>query len=124
MSVSKTILVGRLERDPEVRYLPNQTPVAKFSLATNEKRNIGTEKSQEYTEWHNIVLYGKLAEIAERYLKKGTQCYIEGRIQSHKYTDRDKIERTVYEIIASELKLIESKPKPTQEAAAEDEPPY
>ena len=124
MTVNKVILVGRLGKDPEIRYLPNQTQVAKFSIATNQFRNTGNEVKTTYTEWHNIVLYGKLAALAEKFLKKGNQCYIEGRIQSHKYTDRNGVEKTVYEIIGSELSLIEPKPKDTQENATNDEPPY
>ena len=124
MTVNKVILVGRLGKDPEIRYLPNQTQVAKFPIATNQYRNTGNEVKTTYTEWHNIVLYGKLAALAEKFLKKGNQCYIEGRIQSHKYTDRNGVERTVYEIIGSELSLIEPKPKDTQENAKNDEPPY
>ena len=89
MTVNKVILVGRLGKDPEIRYLPNQTQVAKFPIATNQYRNTGNEVKTTYTEWHNIVLYGKLAALAEKFLKKGNQCYIEGRIQSHKYTDRN-----------------------------------
>ena len=124
MTVNKVILVGRLGKDPEIRYLPNQTKVAKFPIATNQYRNTGNEVKTTYTEWHNIVLYGKLAALAEKFLKKGNQCYIEGRIQSHKYTDRNGVEKTVYEIIGSELSLIEPKPKDTQENATNDEPPY
>ena len=124
MTVNKVILVGRLGKDPEIRYLPNQTQVVKFPIATNQYRNTGNEVKKEYAEWHNIVLYGKLAALAEKFLKKGNQCYIEGRIQSHKYTDRNGMEKTVYEIIGSELSLIEPKPKDTQENATKDEPPY
>ena len=124
MTVNKVILVGRLGKDPEIRYLPNQTQVAKFPIATNQYRNTGNEVKTTYTEWHNVVLYGKLAALAERFLKKGNQCYIEGRIQSHKYTDRNGVEKTVYEIIGSELSLIEPKPKDTQEKATNNEPPY
>ena len=124
MTVNKVILVGRLGKDPEIRYLPNQTQVAKFPVATNQYRNTGNEVKTTYTEWHNVVLYGKLAALAEKFLKKGNQCYIEGRIQSHKYTDRNGVEKTVYEIIGSELSLIEPKPKDTQENATNDEPPH
>ena len=124
MTVNKVILVGRLGKDPEIRYLPNQTQVAKFPIATNQYRNTGNEVKTTYTEWHNVVMYRKLAALAEKFLKKGNQCYIEGRIQSHKYTDRNGMEKTVYEIIGSELSLIEPKPKDTQENATNDEPPY
>ena len=118
MSVNKVILVGRLGRDPEVRYLPNGEAVANFGLATSENWKDRNGEKQERTEWHNIVMYRKLAEIAGQYLKKGAQVYITGRIQSRKYTDKDGIERTAYEIIGNELKMLGSK----QEAASDTKP--
>ena len=107
MSLNKVILIGRLGRDPEVRYMPNGSPVCNFSVATSETwtdRNSG--QRQERTEWHNITLYRRLAEVAGQYLKKGSQVYIEGRIQSRKYTGKDGIERTAYDIIGSEMKML------------------
>ena len=101
MSVNKVILVGRLGRDPEVRYLPNGEAVANFGVATSEQWKDRNGERQERTEWHNVTLYRRLAEIAGQYLKKGSQVYIEGRIQSRKYTGKDGIERTAYEIIAA-----------------------
>ena len=106
MSVNKVILVGRLGRDPEVRYLPNGEAVANFGVATSEQWKDRSGERQERTEWHNITMYRRLAEIAGQYLKKGSQVYIEGRIQSRKYTGKDGVERTAYEIIASEMKMI------------------
>lgn len=110
MSLNKVILIGRLGRDPEVRYMPNGEAVCNFSIATSETwndRNSG--QRQERTEWHNITMYRRLAEIAGQYLKKGSQVYIEGRIQSRKYTGKDGIERTAYDIIANEMKMLDSK---------------
>ena len=107
MSVNKAILIGRLGRDPEVRHMPNGEAVCNFSIATSETwndRQIG--QRQERTEWHNITLYRRMAEVAGQYLKKGSQVYIEGRIQSRKYTDKNGIERTAYEIIGSEMKML------------------
>ena len=107
MTVNKVILVGYLGRDPEVRYMPNGDAVCNFSIATSESwndRNSG--QRQERTEWHNITLYRRLAEVAGQYLKKGSQVYIEGKIQSRKYTDKQGIERTAYEIIGSEMKML------------------
>lgn len=107
MSLNKVILIGNLGRDPEVRYMPNGDAVTNFSIATSENwtdRNTG--QRQERTEWHNIVMYRRLAEVAGQYLRKGSQVYIEGKIQSRKYTGRDNIERTAYEIIASEMQML------------------
>lgn len=110
MSVNKVILVGRLGRDPEVRYMPNGEAVANFSVATSETWNDRQSGQRiERTEWHNITMYRRLAEIAGQYLKKGSQIYLEGRIQSRKYTDKNGMERTAYEIIASEMKMLGSR---------------
>ena len=109
MSVNKVILVGRLGRDPEVRYMPNGEAVANFSLATSEQWKDKSGAKQEKTEWHNITMYRRLAEIAGDYLKKGQEVYIEGKIQSRKYTGKDGIERVAYDIIASEMKMIGGK---------------
>ena len=109
MSVNKVILVGRLGRDPEVRYMPNGEAVANFSIATDEQWKDRDGNRQSRTEWHNIALYRKLGEIAGQYLRKGSLVYIEGRIQSRKYTGKDGIERTAYDIIASEMKMLGSR---------------
>ena len=106
MSVNKVILVGRLGRDPEVRYMPNGEAVANFSIATDEQWKDRDGNRQSRTEWHNIALYRKLGEIAGQYLRKGSLVYIEGRIQSRKYTGEDGIERTAYDIIANEMKMV------------------
>ena len=107
MSLNKVILIGRLGRDPEVRYMPNGEAVCNFSIATDETwKDRQTGQRQERTEWHNITLYRRMAEVAGQYLKKGSLVYIEGRIQSRKYTDKNGIERTAYEIIGSEMKML------------------
>ena len=113
MSVNKAILIGRLGRDPEVRYTPNGDAVCNFSMATSESWKDQSGQRQERSEWHNITMYRKLAEIAGQYLKKGSQVYIEGRIQSRKYTSKDGIERTAYEIIGSEMKMLGGKNEQT-----------
>lgn len=108
--LNKVTLIGNLGRDPEVRYMPNGEAVCNFSIATSESwtdRNSG--QRQERTEWHNITMYRRLAEIAGQYLRKGSQVYIEGRIQSRKYTGKDGIERTAYDIIANEMKMLGSR---------------
>ena len=106
MSVNKAILIGRLGRDPEVRYMPNGEAVCNFSIATDETWKDQSGQRQTKTEWHAITLYRRMAEVAGQYLKKGSQVYIEGRIQSRKYTDKNGIERTAYEIIGSEMKML------------------
>lgn len=106
-SLNKVILIGNLGRDPELRYMPNGEAVCNFSIATSEvwnDRNSG--QRQERTEWHNITLYRRLAEVAGQYLRKGSSVYIEGRIQSRKYVGKDGIERTAYDIIGSEMKML------------------
>ena len=110
MSLNKVILIGYLGRDPEVRYLPNGEPVCHFSIATSESWNDrNTGNKVERTEWHNITMYRRLAEIAGQWLKKGSQVYIEGRIQSRKYTDKNGVERTAYDIIANEMQMLGSR---------------
>ena len=109
MSLNKVILSGRLGRDPEVRYMPNGEAVCNFSVATSETWNDRNGQRQERTEWHNITMYRRLAEIAGQYLRKGSQVYLEGRIQSRKYQGKDGIERTAYDIIASEMKMLGSR---------------
>ena len=106
MSVNKVILVGRLGRDPETRYMPNGDAITNFSLATDEQWRDRNGERQTRTEWHNITLFGKLGEIASQYLRKGSQVFIEGKIQSRKYTDKDGIERMAYNIIGNEMKML------------------
>ena len=104
--LNKVILIGRLGRDPEVRYMPNGEAVCNFSVATSEKYTDKNGQRQEVTEWHNVTMYRKLAEIAGQYLTKGSQVYLEGKIQSRKYQGKDGIERTAYDIIANEMKML------------------
>ena len=104
--LNKVTLIGRLGRDPETRYMPNGDTVCNFSVATDESWKDAQGNRQERTEWHNITMYRRLAEIAAQYLKKGSLVYIEGRIQSRKYTGKDGIERTAYDIICHEMKML------------------
>ena len=106
MSVNKVILVGHLGRDPEARYMPNGEAVTNFSIATDEQWRDHKGERQTRTEWHSITLFGKLGEIASQYLSKGSQVFIEGRIQSRKYSGKDGIERIAYDIIGSEMKML------------------
>jgi single-strand DNA-binding protein len=110
MSVNKAILVGRLGRDPETRYTSGGQAVANFTLATDETFKDRSGERQKRTEWHRIVLWGKLAEIAQQYLKKGQLVYIEGRIQSRQWEDkRDGQKRTTTEIVASVMRMLGSR---------------
>lgn len=104
--LNKVILIGRLGREPELRFMPTGEAVCNFSVATSEKYTDKNGQRQEATEWHNVTMYRKLAEIAGQYLTKGSQVYIEGKIKSRKYTDKNGVERTAYDIIANELKML------------------
>ena len=106
MTLCKVILIGRLGGDPTVRYMPNGDAVCNFSIATSESWKDQSGQRQERTEWHAITLYRKLAEIAGQYLKKGSLVCVEGKIQSRKYTDKQGVERTAYEIIGNEMKML------------------
>ncbi len=108
-SINKVILIGHLGRAPEVRYTQGGAPVANFSLATNEYWTSNTGEKQERTEWHKIVAWGKLAEFCQEYLQKGTYLYVEGKLQTRNYDDRDGVKRYVTEIKATELGLLERK---------------
>ena len=107
--LNKVFLIGRLTRDPELRFMTNREAVCNFGLATPEKWKNKNGESVEKTEFHNIVLYRKLAEIAGQYLKRGSQVYLEGKIQSRKYTDKQGVERTAYDIVCSEMKMLGGK---------------
>ena len=104
--LNKVILIGRLGKDPETRYMPNGEAVCNFSVATSESWKDQSGQRQERVEWHNVTMYRRLAEIAGQYLKKGSQVYLEGRIQSRKYQGKDGIERTAYDIIVNEMKML------------------
>jgi single-strand DNA-binding protein len=106
MSVNKVILVGRLGRDPEVRYTSSGQPVANFSLATDETYKDRAGERQKRTEWHKIVVWGKQAEIAQKYLRKGSLIYLEGRIQQREYTDRDQNKRTSFDIVCNTFRML------------------
>jgi single-strand DNA-binding protein len=109
MSVNKVILVGRLGRDPETRYTGGGQAVANFSMATDESYKDKNGERQKRTEWHRITAWGKLAEICQQYLKKGTMVYIEGRIQSREWQDKEGQKRTSYDIVANTMKMLSSR---------------
>jgi single-strand DNA-binding protein len=107
MSVNKAILVGRLGRDPETRYTSGGQAVANFTMATDETFKDRAGERQKRTEWHRVVLWGKLAEIAQQYLKKGTLVYIEGRIQTRQWEDkRDGQKKSSTEIVANVMRML------------------
>ncbi|MCU4137940.1 MAG: Single-stranded DNA-binding protein [Thermodesulfobacteria bacterium] len=108
MSINKVILIGRLGADPEIRYTLDGRPVATFRIATNEVRIRNGEK-EILTEWHRIVAFGRLAEICGEYLSKGSQVYIEGRLRTRKFEDRQGIQRYITEIVANTLQILGKK---------------
>lgn len=119
MSVNKVILVGRLGRDPETRYTSGGQAVANFTLATDETYKDRSGERQKRTEWHRIVLWGKLAEIAQQYVKKGTLVYIEGRIQTRQWEDkRDGQKRSTTEIVANVMRMLSARAEGAATAAA------
>jgi single-strand DNA-binding protein len=110
MSVNKAILVGRLGRDPETRYTSGGQAVANFTLATDETYKSRSGERQKRTEWHRVVLWGKLAEIAQQYLKKGMLVYVEGRIQTRQWEDkRDGQKRQTTEIVGTTMRMLTSR---------------
>ena len=115
-SINKVIIVGSLGRDPETRSNPFGDSVTRISVATSRKG-----KNEEQTEWHRIVMFGKLSEIADKYLRKGSQVYIEGRLQTSKYTGKDGIERYSTDIIASQMQMLGGKGE-TARPAKQDAP--
>lgn len=106
MSVNKVILVGNLGADPEVRYTAQGTPVANFRMATNENYTNKQGQKHERTEWHRIVCWGRLAEITGEYLSKGRQIYVEGRLQTRQWEDREGVKRYTTEITASNVRFL------------------
>lgn len=109
MSVNKAILVGRLGKDPELRYTPGGKAVASFSLATSERWTNAEGQKQENTTWHNIVAWGKQAEVIKEYLSKGREVYIEGRISNRSYDDKDGNKRYISEVVVQNFSFIGNK---------------
>ncbi len=106
-SVNKVIIVGNLGRDPEIRYMPNGDAIANIAAATSYKsKDKNTGEQKELTEWHRISFFGRLAEIVGQYLKKGSSVYVEGRLQTRKYTDKDGVEKYATNIIAETMQML------------------
>lgn len=108
-SVNKVILVGNLGRDSEVRYTPDGAAIANVSIATTSKYKNKAGEMVEETEWHRVTFFGRLAEIVGEYLKKGRSIYVEGRLKTRKYTDKDGVEKYATDIIASEMQMLGSR---------------
>ena len=105
--INKAVIVGTLGKDPEIRYAQNGNAVVNISVATNESwKDRQTGEAQERTEWHRIVMFGKLGEIAQQYLKKGSQAYFEGRIKTSKWQDDDGNDRYSTQIVANEMEML------------------
>lgn len=108
-SVNKVIIVGNLGRDPEIRFLPSGDAIANIAVATSyHSKDQNTGEKKEFTEWHRISFFGRLAEIVGQYLKKGSSVYVEGRLQTRKYTDKDGVERYATDIIAENMQMLNS----------------
>ncbi len=108
-SVNKVILIGNLGRDPETRYMPDGGAVTNVSIATTETWKDKNGEKQEKTEWHRVAFFGKLAEIAGEYLKKGSQVYVEGRLQTRKWQDKDGQDKYTTEIVADRMQMLGSR---------------
>jgi single-strand DNA-binding protein len=122
-SVNKAILIGNLGADPEIKYTPSGTAVANFSLATHEQWTNKDGEKGERTEWHRIVAWGRLGEICGEYLKKGSPVYIEGRIQTRSWEDRDGNKRYTTEIVAQAMQMLGSARKEGQASSPEERYP-
>ncbi|MBO5251157.1 MAG: single-stranded DNA-binding protein [Bacteroidaceae bacterium] len=124
MSVNKVILIGNVGKEPDVRYLDNGVAVATFSLATTERGYTLQNGTQvpDRTEWHNIVLWRGLAEVAEKYVHKGDKLYIEGKIRSRSYDDQNGVKRNIVEIFADNMEMLTSRSAASQSQAPQAQP--
>jgi len=132
MSVNKVILVGHVGQDPEVKYLDNNTPVCTLRMATSDVYKNKSGEKVTTTEWHSVVLWRGLAEVAEKYVKKGTQVYVEGNLRTRSWDDKEKVKRYTTEIVADVMQLLGKKAEdsgaagqPAQhEAKSDDKSPF
>jgi single-strand DNA-binding protein len=108
-SVNKVILIGNLGRDPETRYMPDGGAITNISIATTDVWKDNAGEKQEKTEWHRVAFFGKLAEIAGEYLKKGSQVYVEGRLQTRKWQDKEGVDKYTTEVIADRMQMLGSR---------------
>lgn len=122
--INKVILIGNLGNDPEVKYLPSGGAVANFTVATSESwTDKATQQKKEETEWHKIVIYQRLAEIAGEYLRKGSKVYLEGKLKTRKWQDKDGVERYTTEIVANELQMLDGKQADQQSQSPQQQRP-
>ncbi len=119
--LNKVMLIGYVGADPDVRRLESGSMVAQLRLATTDYFKGRDGNRTEQTEWHNIVLWNRLAEIAEKFLRKGSAIYVEGRIRSREFTDKNNVQRRVYEIVATSLNMLDRKPEGSVDALADAE---
>jgi len=127
-SVNKAILIGNLGKDPEIRYTPSGQAVGSFSIATSERWKDRDGQQQERTDWHNIVVWGRQAEIAKEYLSKGSPIYIEGRIQNRSYEDKDGNKKYISEIVTQRMQFLgrrdeQGGPRPKPDGPPPEAPP-
>ena len=128
--INKVILVGNLGKDPEVRYMPSGNAVCNVTIATSDSwKDKQSGEQKDRTEWHNVVFYSRLAEIAGEYLKKGSQVYVEGRLQTRKWQDQQGQDRYTTEIVADQMQMLDSRggsadfaPSPSRSAAPQSQP--
>jgi single-strand DNA-binding protein len=109
--INKVILIGNLGKDPEIRVIENGRKVANFSLATTETYKDKNGQRVDQTEWHNISFWGPIADVIEKYLKKGSKIYVEGKLRTRSYEDKDKVKKYVTEILGREMTMLDSAPK-------------
>lgn len=121
-SVNKVIIVGALGRDPDIRYMPNGDAACNLSVATSETWKDKSGEKQERTEWHRISMFGKLAEIAGQYLAKGSSVYLEGKLQTRKWSDKDGVEKYTTEIIADRMQMLGGNREASRETGREQKP--
>jgi len=122
-SVNKVILIGNLGSDPELKYTPSGAAVTNFNVATNEIWNDKDGNKQERTEWHRVVLWRKLAEIAGEYLKKGSKVYLEGKLQTRSWEDKDGVKRYTTEVVADNMTMLDAKGEGGSSSGASSAPP-
>jgi len=121
-SVNRVIIVGNLGRDPEIRYLASGDAIANIAVATSYRsKDKNTGEQRELVEWHRISFFGRLAEIVGQYLKKGSSVYVEGRLQTRKYTDKDGIEKYATDIIAENMQMLSGRQEEAQPARQEQQ---
>lgn len=121
-SLNKVMLIATLGRDPEIRYMPNGDAACNLSVATSESWKDKSGEKQERTEWHRISIFGKLAEIAGQYLGKGSSVYLEGKLQTRKWTDKDGVEKYTTEIIADKMQMLGGNREASRETGREQKP--